>query len=170
PANALISNTATQSIGGYHLGTGSEIITAKPGALFSGEKAEGRGLETELNKFSNRRFIAGHLVAGSLGGKFSDPNLTPLSETFNTEKTGMADPENEGRRRLANNEVIHYATHVTYGNAQRQDWSAVLPTSLTVTISTLRVHDPENDDESELKNYTIPSKTQTYPRNNLPPL
>lgn len=159
PDKALIRNKPPVTIQGYKLGVESEIITAKAGAILSGEKAEiGRDLESLLTQHLMKKYVAGHMVAGSLGGKFRDDNLTPITNTFNTADYGMAGPENEARKRLNENKVIRYKTTVKYGNASKNDITAVLPTQIKVEITTLGLR--EGGNPKKIRDYI----EQTNPR------
>ena len=157
PVVPIINHKPTKTIGDQEVGTESEIITSKAGARYSGEKAEGRGLETTISEQSGVRYVAGHLVAGSLGGKFADPNLTPITETFNTSGFGMQGPENGARIRLNGGKVIHYKATATYGNAERLDWRKYVPTAIRVEYSNM---DPvEGEDPQDMKSYAKKSST-----------
>ncbi|GAA80815.1 DNA/RNA non-specific endonuclease [Pseudoalteromonas sp. BSi20495] len=166
PKGAIIKNQQPITIGEYQLGVNSEIITAKPGALYSGEVSEGRLLETELNqKVNGYKFIAGHLVASTLGGKFKSENLTPMSNLFNT--SNMSAPENDGRGRLNEGKVIYYNAAVEYGNKTKTDGTEVLPSSISIEVSTMVTNGDASADE--IRNYTKKIDIKTYTPKIFPP-
>ena len=143
PSGSLIRYGAMQVISGEQLGAKSEIKTALPGALKSGESATARDLETRLTnhfRYPGNAFVAGHLVADSLGGKNVRENLTPITNKFNTSggSNGIKGPEIEALRRLKAGRVIFYSTTVTYGNAGSDTWqTAVRPTRIQIRLANL---------------------------------
>lgn len=143
PSGSLIRYGAMQTISGEPLGTRSEIKTALPGALKSGDAATPRDLETRLTQYFNyagNAFVAGHLVADTLGGNDVRENLTPITNKFNTSGgvKGIKDPEIEALKRLKAGRVIFYSTTVTYGNAGNATWQkAVRPTRFQIRLANL---------------------------------
>lgn len=145
----------------YDLGVQSEIVASRLGAKLSGEKAEGRTLESELSKARYPlRYVAGHLVADTIGGKFEDCNLTPITESFNTSKPGMKEPEDDARARLKAGKVIHYKATVTYGNESCGDYRAVLPTAIRIEISTMDLK--EGGEPKNIRDYCVRKETKAY--------
>ncbi|WP_454766785.1 eCIS core domain-containing protein [Cupriavidus campinensis] len=143
PMDSVIRYGPTTQIYGHHLATRSEIKTSLPGALKSGEPAGPRQIETNLTnhfQYPGNGFVAGHLVADSLGGKNVTDNLSPFTNTFNTTGGvhGIRDPEIYALGRLKAGRVIFYSTTVTYGNAGHHQWQwAVRPTRVQVRVALL---------------------------------
>jgi len=166
PREALLNQHTPRAIAGdlgtFQLGVGSGIVTSKYGALKSGEKAEGRVLETLLTERSHDTYVAGHIVAGSIGGKFAGANynLTPLTNDFNTGPHGMQAPEHDARTRLSANQVIHYYGRVSYGNPG-PDWHTYLPTHIGISLSTMKPR--PGTDASDIASYTVSENTKHYP-------
>lgn len=163
PQGSLLRYGATISIGDQSLGTKSEIKTAYPGALVSGEKATARVLETNLSKQYGRPFVAGHLVADSLGGKNISANLTPLTNDFNTSggSYGIKDPENDALGRLKAGKVIYYSTTVSYNNRSSGLWhTAVRPTHIKVRVANLNLKMEGN--AADIGDYTHVSNEAIY--------
>lgn len=163
PMESLIRYGATKTIGDYQLGTKSEIKTALPGALKSGEKSTARNLESALSEYYAVPFVAGHLVADTLGGKNVADNLAPITNTFNTSggSQGIKDPENDALSRLKSARVIFYSTSVTYGNAANLNWRlAVQPTRVQVRVTTLLLG--ENGDPTDIGDYQKVQNEKIY--------
>jgi len=167
PREALLNHHTPRTIAGdlgtFQLGVGSGIVTSKYGALKSGEKADaGRGLESLLTARAGNKYVAGHIVAGSIGGKFAgaDYNLTPLTNGFNTGAHGMQAPEHDARQRLSANQVIHYYGRVSYGNPG-PDWHVYLPTHIYISLSTMKPR--AGADACDIASYTVSENTKTYP-------
>ncbi len=162
PLKPLLKIAPATTIQGHQVGTQSEIRTSRAGALFSGEASVGRQLETDLSRMARVPFVAGHLVADSLGGILVNGNLTPITNTFNTTAgtKGIKDPENDGLRRTKAGQVIHYATTVAYGNRARTDLFATVPTAMTIKVSTLNLKSGGNP--TNIKDYTTASNVKPY--------
>ncbi len=168
PPVPIIRYGALENIHNHTLGTRSEIRTSVLGANYSGEKAEGRMLETTLSKeWSERKqmpitYVAGHLVADTLGGKWKDENLTPLSNQFNTSATGMQGPESYARSLIQKHKVIEYSNRVEYGNKNNEDMIvAVLPTKMQIEVTEL--HLKKDGNAEEIKDWTEKGESRSFP-------
>ncbi|MDA0180370.1 DNA/RNA non-specific endonuclease [Solirubrobacter phytolaccae] len=143
----------------------SGIITAMPGAILSGEESDGRLLERHLiaafAPWGAGNIVAGHLVAGSLGGGNVDSNLAPLLGTFNTGDHGMRAPETAAATKLRAGEVIYYETTVTYGPILAPDgWEYQLPVTVTVVLRPLELK--EGGNRTEIDDYTVAKDSRTW--------
>lgn len=156
PKNARIRKGGPRVIHGYPVGERSEIQTGLIGALRSGEKASPRELESRLTETLRVSYVAGHMVADSLGGKNASYNLTPITNTFNTSggMNGIKDPEVEGLKRLKAGRVIRYSTHVSYSSHGDLSWfTAVRPTRIDIDIINLKLRG-DHLKSSAIENYT----------------
>ena len=164
PAKALIRSASPINTGVENsAGVRSEIKTGFLGALKSGEKADSRTLETKLSQMEKKTFVAGHLVADTLGGKNASYNLAPMTNEFNTQggKNGIKDPENDALKRLKNGLVIFYRTEVTYKN-DVDPYVAIKPSSLEIRVATLNLS--EQGDSTEINDYKTVSDEKVYKR------
>lgn len=163
PKKAFIKHEEPITIQGHKVGQQSEIVTGPSGAKMSGERTEsGRTVENLLGIKFKRKFVAGHLVADSIGGKNQDYNLAPMTNEFNTSGYGMEPSEKDARIRLKQNKVIHYKTTVQYENQGENDITAALPTNILIEVSTLtlkkggdgeKIEDYEKGDNQDLQIY-----------------
>ncbi len=163
PDDALIRKNATTKISGYDLGTVSEIKTGIIGALKSGETATPRYLETQLTEHYRNRYVAGHLVADTLGGKNTAYNLTPMTNTFNTSggSNGIKAPENDALRRLKARKVIFYRSEAIYGNKSSEHWyQAVKPTRFVIRVTDLNLK--EGGEPTDIEDYNIIANERIY--------
>lgn len=166
PSGSLIRYGAMQTIRGEQLGTRSEIKTGLSGALSSGEPATPRQIETELTqhfRYPGNGFVAGHLVADTLGGKNVRDNLTPITNQFNTSggARGIKAPEIEGLKRLKAGKVIFYSTTVQYGNAGNGTKAvAVRPTRLQIRVADLGL--TEDGVSTDIADYKDVSNESIY--------
>jgi len=162
PTEAVIRSSSPRSTGVENsAGVRSEIKTGFLGALKSGEKAEPRALETALSKKEHIPFVAGHLVADTLGGKNASYNLAPMTNTFNTQGGGygIKDPEIDALTRLKKGLVIFYRTEVTYKD-HIDPYVAIKPSSLEIRVATLNLAD--QGDPTDIKAYQTVSDENVY--------
>ncbi len=152
PRIPLIKMEQTKEINNLKLGVKSAIRTSYWGALYSGEKSTAQIYIDDLNKnLSPTRFISGHLVADTIGGKDDARNYTPITEKFNTSNEGMAKPENLARNKLKDRKVIEYETTVEYGNETKTTIEAILPTSMEITIKEMVLK--QNGDSQNIEDW-----------------
>jgi len=162
PTEAVIRNSSPRSTGVENsAGLRSEIKTGFLGALKSGEKAEPRTLESKLTQKEQKLFVAGHLVADTLGGKNASYNLTPMTNEFNTQggSHGIKDPEIDALKRLKSGLVIFYRTEVNYKD-NIDPYLALKPSSLQVRVATLNL--AEQGDPTDIKAYQTVSNEKVY--------
>jgi len=162
PSEALIRSASPKDIGlDNPAGVRSEIKTGLLGALKSGEKAEPRALESELSKREWRPFVAGHLVADTLGGKNTPYNLAPMTNEFNTQGggNGIKDPEIDALKRLKNGLVIFYRTEITY-RSNEDPYKEIKPYLVEIRVGTLNKSD--SGDSEDIKSYERVTDENVY--------